>query len=105
MDQQVVSKVFKALSDPMRLDILSHFQKNMLVPCGEIQADCPRSQPTVSHHLRTLVESGILLEQKSGTQKSFSVNTELFERIGLNFTHLIKNVSTPNEPRNGTTNP
>ena len=102
MNQDQLSEILKALSDPMRLTILSYFQEGGLVSCSDILSHCPRSQPTVSHHLGKLAEAGILTEHKVGTQKSFSVNSVFLKEIGINFPLLIKHASLTESPH-GTT--
>jgi ArsR family transcriptional regulator len=63
-----LEKLFKALSDRNRLRIL-----NVLLQAGEAVCVCEFqptlgiSQPTVSHHLKQLVEAGILAREKRGT--------------------------------------
>lgn len=65
----------KALADPARLRILSmiaaHSDREICV------CDFPEplglSQPTVSHHLRILVEAGFLEREKRGTWAFFRI--------------------------------
>jgi ArsR family transcriptional regulator len=81
--------VLKALADPMRLEILAHFMQKEPVSCGDIRTECPLSQPTVSHHMACLVKSGLLLEQKDGTQKMYRLNKSLLQELGLDLSLLI----------------
>jgi ArsR family transcriptional regulator, arsenate/arsenite/antimonite-responsive transcriptional repressor len=60
--------VLKALADPARLRLLSLIQSS---PDAEacvcdLTAPLGLSQPTVSHHLRILTESGLLEREKRG---------------------------------------
>jgi ArsR family transcriptional regulator len=67
--------VFKALADPNRLRLLS------LVKAGNSAEACVcdltepmnLSQPTVSHHLKVLVDAGLLHREKRGTWAYFSL--------------------------------
>ena len=69
---------FKVLSDPARLRLLSLVAN---APAGEV-CGCElvptlgRSQPTVSHHLSTLVEAGLLRREKRGKWVWYSVVPE-----------------------------
>jgi ArsR family transcriptional regulator len=71
--QQAV--VFKALADPNRLRLLS------IIKAASSGATCvcdlteplDLSQPTVSHHLKVLVEAGLLQREKRGTWAYFSL--------------------------------
>jgi ArsR family transcriptional regulator len=78
--------VFKALADPNRLRLLS------IVKAGESGEACVcdlteplgLGQPTVSHHLKILVEAGLLHREKRGTWAYFSlVPGALDEAAGL----------------------
>jgi ArsR family transcriptional regulator, arsenate/arsenite/antimonite-responsive transcriptional repressor len=67
--------VFKALADPNRLRLLS------IVKAGESGEACvcdlteplDLGQPTVSHHLKILVDAGLLHREKRGTWAYFSL--------------------------------
>jgi len=67
-DADRLAGVLKALADPARLRLLSLIQAS---PDGEacvcdLTAPIGLSQPTVSHHLRILTESGLLEREKRG---------------------------------------
>ncbi|MGV9662780.1 ArsR/SmtB family transcription factor [Nocardia niigatensis] len=55
--------VFKALSDPVRLRLLSVIASHT----GQEACVCDVSQPTISHHLRVLREAGLLSSQRRGS--------------------------------------
>ncbi|KRE47600.1 ArsR family transcriptional regulator [Arthrobacter sp. Soil736] len=67
--------VFKALADPNRLRLLS------IIKASSSGATCvcdltdplDLGQPTVSHHLKILVEAGLLHREKRGTWAYFSL--------------------------------
>jgi ArsR family transcriptional regulator len=67
--------VFKALADPNRLRLLS------IVKGGESGEACvcdlteplDLGQPTVSHHLKILVDAGLLRREKRGTWAYYSL--------------------------------
>jgi ArsR family transcriptional regulator, arsenate/arsenite/antimonite-responsive transcriptional repressor len=74
---------FKALSDPVRLRLVSLLACN---PVGEICAcDLPallgRSQPTVSHHLKLLTDAGILRREPRGKWAWFSLAPGALDQI------------------------
>ncbi|PYI64844.1 transcriptional regulator [Arthrobacter livingstonensis] len=74
-DAQVAARVLKALSDPSRLRLLS------IVKAGESGEACvcdlteplDLGQPTVSHHLKILVDAGLLKREKRGTWAYYSL--------------------------------
>jgi ArsR family transcriptional regulator len=59
------SKVFKALSDDTRLRILKMLEVRPL-SVSEIQYAIKGSQPNVSHHLKTLVDAGLVENRRDG---------------------------------------
>jgi ArsR family transcriptional regulator len=67
-DAAELASVFAALSDPVRLRLLSIISS---APDGEVCAcdlvtPIGKSQPTVSHHLRILFEAGLVEREKRG---------------------------------------
>jgi len=73
--------VLKALADPIRLQLVS-----MIAASGEECAcDLPdavgKSQPTVSHHLKQLVEAGILRREQRGKWAWFQLEQERLGEI------------------------
>ena len=67
-DAEELALVFTALSDPVRLRLLSIISS---APDGEVCAcdlvtPIGKSQPTVSHHLRILFEAGLVEREKRG---------------------------------------
>jgi ArsR family transcriptional regulator len=74
--------VFKALSDPNRLRLLSIVKANQ---AGEscvcdLTEPLNLSQPTVSHHLKILVDAGLLHREKRGTWAYYSLVPGALER-------------------------
>lgn len=74
--------LFHALADPARVRIL-----NVLVTSGEPVCVCHLtdplglSQPTVSHHLKKLVDVGLLEREQRGKWAYFSLRPEAVERL------------------------
>ena len=67
-DAADLARAFAALSDPIRLRLLSCVASSK---AGEVCAcdlvePSGRSQPTVSHHMKILVEAGLVSRQKRG---------------------------------------
>ena len=72
---------FKALSDPVRLQLLSSVAGH---PGGQacvcdISAGVEVSQPTVSHHLKVLRDAGLLTSQRRGSWVYYAVVPEALE--------------------------
>ena len=79
-------RVFKALSDPIRIKILQFLRKPQGVCCvleGVVCAcDIERlldvSQATVSHHMKLLVDAGLVRAQKQGRWMLYQIDAEAF---------------------------
>jgi DNA-binding transcriptional ArsR family regulator len=72
-----LSSVLYALSDPVRLHLVSLLHKCGEGTCGEF--DVPVVKSTLSHHARTLREAGIVQVRVQGTQRILSIRTEDLE--------------------------
>ena len=83
IDAERFAGVLKALADPARLRLLSLIQAS---PDGEacvsdLTAPIGLSQPTVSHHLRILTESGLLERDKRGVWVYYRVVPSAIQAI------------------------
>ena len=73
----------KALADPTRLQLLSHVAAR---GCGDVCAcdltePLSISQPTVSHHMKKLVEAGLLTREQKGRWAHYSVVPSAFAQL------------------------
>lgn len=70
-----VAKIAKALSDPTRVEVLRLLvrQKGPVCAC-DIVDHFDLSQPTVSHHLKTLTEAGLLRGSRDGLWAIYEVD-------------------------------
>ena len=64
-----LARLLKAVADPARLQLLSILSAapNREACVCELTAPVGLSQPTVSHHLKVLVEAGLLTRERRGT--------------------------------------
>ncbi|CAB4851758.1 MAG: metalloregulator ArsR/SmtB family transcription factor [Actinobacteria bacterium] len=74
-DARVLAEAFRALADPVRLQLLNLIATSA---AGEVCAcdlvePVGKSQPTVSHHLKVLREAGLVEADKRGTWVWYSV--------------------------------
>src|SRR2546423_14583212 len=61
-----LARVFAALSDPVRLRLLSIVAAGGEVCSCDLEDPLGKSQPTISHHTKALVEAGLLTGEKRG---------------------------------------
>ena len=84
-------KIFKALADPVRLNILRILSKRESeLGCGEVGALLDMSKSAVSYHFKTLREAGLTITRKAGQNKFVRLNHETPEKYSL--TNLINNL-------------
>jgi ArsR family transcriptional regulator len=76
------AELFKALGDPARVRIV-----NLIATAGEPVCACNLnepvglSQPTVSHHLKKLVDVGLLEREQRGKWAYFSLKRDAVEKL------------------------
>jgi DNA-binding transcriptional ArsR family regulator len=75
-----MDKLYKSLADPTRRQILSLLRDKDLT-AGEIAAEFPMAFASVSHHLGTLKEAGLVLTVREGQFIRYSVNTTVFQEL------------------------
>ena len=65
-DAAKLATVFAALSDPVRLRLLSIVAAEGEVCSCNLEGPLAKSQPTISHHTKVLAEAGLIVGEKSG---------------------------------------
>lgn len=83
-------QIAKALSDNARLRILTEIAKKKSITCNEVIKIAGLSQPTVSHHLRILNDSGLLNAVKEGRYSILSINIKTFNEFILMVSGITK---------------
>ena len=64
---ELLAQSFAALADPIRLRLLSFIASaNDEVCACDLVEPSGRSQPTVSHHMKILVDAGLVTREKRG---------------------------------------
>jgi ArsR family transcriptional regulator, arsenate/arsenite/antimonite-responsive transcriptional repressor len=66
MNAEHLAKIAQALSDPTRLAIFAAIAAKKEMNCGEITCEHELAPGTVSHHLRTLAEAGLIECRRDG---------------------------------------
>jgi ArsR family transcriptional regulator len=66
------AKIFNALSDPIRLEIIEFLRNGEKCVC-EITPHLKLAQPVVSRHLKILKDAGLVKRRKKGTWHMYSI--------------------------------
>lgn len=75
--------VFKALSDPVRREILTLLRQQGKMPAGEIAAEFELSNATISYHLSMLRKADLVFETRYQKYIYYEINTSVFESIAM----------------------
>lgn len=82
-DAEITAKLFKALADPHRVRVV-----NLLAVSREPVCACDLigmlglSQPTVSFHMKKLVDAGLLAREQRGVWAYYSFRDDAVRRLG-----------------------
>lgn len=80
MELKQIEKISKALADTNRLKILLDMSKQAgTIQCSEIMSLSRLAQPSVSHHIKTLTEAGLIEAEKEGRNHSYHLNHSLLK--------------------------
>lgn len=74
--------LFKALSDPHRVRLVNLLSNSSEAMCVcDLTEPIGLAQPTVSHHLKKLLDAGLLHREQRGTWSYYSLNTDAMARL------------------------
>lgn len=71
-----LAKVFKALSDPIRIRIVKLLLHKKKMCVCELTAILKIGQPTVSHHLKILRDAGLVLDVRDKLWMDYEISKE-----------------------------
>jgi ArsR family transcriptional regulator, arsenate/arsenite/antimonite-responsive transcriptional repressor len=76
------AELFKTLGDPARVRIVNVIARSSEPVCAcELYEPLGLSQPTVSHHLKKLVDAGLLEREQRGKWAYFSLQRDAVEKL------------------------
>jgi ArsR family transcriptional regulator, arsenate/arsenite/antimonite-responsive transcriptional repressor len=76
-----LGRVLAALGDPVRLRLLSLVASQAEVCSCDLQGPLGKTQPTISHHTKVLVEAGLLIGERRGRWVWWRVDEARFAAI------------------------
>lgn len=74
-----LAELGKAIAHPARLAILEFLASRDSCICGEIVDELPLAQASVSRHLKTLKEAGLIKGEVDGPRTCYCLNHETLE--------------------------
>jgi ArsR family transcriptional regulator len=75
MEHSRVSLICKALSDPNRLQVIQILTGGERCAC-ELLEQLQITQPTLSHHMKTLEDCGLVSSRRKGKWSHYSLNSD-----------------------------
>ena len=92
MDHKQLEKISKALGDVTRLKILMEIAKcKGSLQCADIMNMTQLAQPSVSHHIKTLIEADMIVPEKEGRNHSYILNKTLLKNYLSTIAELVEN--------------
>ncbi len=78
---QEAIKIFKALSDPTRYEIIKMLFISEEMGCGEFECAFQLSRSAMSHHYRVLENAGLVASRKQGLHVYYRLEREQVDRF------------------------
>jgi DNA-binding transcriptional ArsR family regulator len=81
MPQQPPTEIFKALSDPVRWNIIVQMASVDELACITLEDTLPVSKPTISYHTKILRQAGLISVRKSGRNYYYSLRRDVLHKL------------------------
>src|SRR5450432_196435 len=81
MTDRDLIRALKALADATRFRIVQEVARAGELSCGEVGEHFTLSQPTISHHLKVLLDAGVLLARNEAKHHYLTVNHEIVDSL------------------------
>ena len=75
MDEKTVALIFKAFCDENRIRIIKMLRNGEKCACKLLE-ELNVTQPTLSHHMKILCDSGIVVGRKDGKWMHYSISAQ-----------------------------
>lgn len=75
MDERKTALIFKAFCDENRIRILKMLTSGEKCACKMLE-ELNVTQPTLSHHMKILCDSGVVVSRKEGKWMHYSISSE-----------------------------
>jgi DNA-binding transcriptional ArsR family regulator len=69
--------IFQALGDPARQDIIMLLAENERLNVTAITEQMPLSRPAISHHLRVLLQTGLVKQERESRENYYSLELDI----------------------------
>ncbi|SOC44162.1 ArsR/SmtB family transcription factor [Ureibacillus acetophenoni] len=81
MDEEQLVKVYKALGEPTRLKLVKALVSAPQMACQDIAEKLDiQANSTLTHHLKLLTDCGLLVVEKEGTYRYYSLQKDVLKK-------------------------
>ena len=80
MDNKKIAAMFKAFADENRIQILELLRDGERCACRLLE-EMKITQPTLSHHMKILCDSGVVVGRKEGKWMHYSISADGLENV------------------------
>ena len=94
-DQQELATVAKALGHPARVAIIRLLATRTTCTCGELVAELPLSQSTVSQHLKELKTAGLVESTTDGPRECYGLSRARWSQVRELFGNVLVELAPP----------
>lgn len=77
MDIKQIERISKALGDPHRIKIMQAVKQREWMQCADICEIIDLTQSAISHHIKQLVDAGLLIPEKEGRNIKYTIDKEV----------------------------
>ena len=88
IDSKFIEKAANAIADKMRLSIIMEVACKENLSYSEVHQIVDLSQPCISHHIKLLTDSELLIAKKEGRAVSLCINKEKMKELSDFFLKL-----------------
>jgi DNA-binding transcriptional ArsR family regulator len=81
LTEDPVVDIFKALSEPIRLDIMSRIVSVDELPCTTLEKELPISKSTISYHMKILYRARLIDIRKDGRYYHYRARIDDLENV------------------------
>lgn len=96
-ETKAIAEICKALGHPTRMQIMTLLWNENNRTCGEIVAQIPLAQSTISKHLSELKKIDLLKVKNEGKKTIYSIEVDKIQILKKYFTNYLSNRAISNE--------
>lgn len=97
VETNAIAEICKALGHPTRMQIMTLLWKENNRTCGEIVAQIPLAQSTISKHLSELKKAELLNIRNEGKKTIYSIDVDKLQILKKYLSNYLSNKTFPSE--------